>query len=530
MGQSIDRRHLFRIGAGATLGLAMPRIARAQSSKTITAVMHAPLRATDPIMTTAWTARNHGYMIYDTLFSTNSKFEIKPQMVEAWEVSADSLTYTFRLRPGLKFHDGTAVTSSDVIPSLQRWARRDTMGQKLFEFVAELKAVDERTFRMVLKEPCGFVLAALGKPTANVPFIVPARIAATPADQAITDHLGSGPFRFVTSEFQPGSKAVYEKNPDYVSRDEPSDGTGGGKVVKIGRYEWISIPDFQTATNALVNDEIDYFEVPPHDHHPMIKRASNVEFTDYNTLGFSGMCRMNWLVPPFDKPEIRQAVLHAVNQKDWLDTQIGNPEYYKITPAIFVAGAPFESSVGWSTKADTARAKALLKEGGYKGEPITILHATDAPIITALGTVTAEALRSIGMNVNLQAMDWGSVVARRAKQQPPAEGGWSIYHSTWACADLINPIGNACINGRGKNGGFFGWVEDAELERLRDSFARSAAPSDQKGLADRIQARAYEVVTHVPTGQYNQPAANRKALKNIVRAPVPLFWNVDKTG
>jgi peptide/nickel transport system substrate-binding protein len=181
MGQSVDRRRLLQIGASATLGLAMPRIARAQSSKTITAVMHAPPRATDPIMTTAWTARNHGYMIYDTLFSTNSKFEIKPQMVEAWDVSADKLVYTFRLRPGLKFHDGAAVTSADVIPSLQRWARRDTMGQKLFEFVAELTAADERTFRMTLREPCGFVLAALGKPTANVPFIVPARLAAPPA-------------------------------------------------------------------------------------------------------------------------------------------------------------------------------------------------------------------------------------------------------------------------------------------------------------------------------------------------------------
>ena len=154
MGPSINRRRLLQVGAGASLGLAvpslaMPGIARA-STKTITAVMHAPLRATDPIMTTAWTARNHGYMIYDTLFSTNSKFEIKPQMVEAWEASADSLTYTFRLRPGLKFHDGSAVTSADVIPSLQRWAKRDSMGQKLFEFVAELKPVDERTFRMVL--------------------------------------------------------------------------------------------------------------------------------------------------------------------------------------------------------------------------------------------------------------------------------------------------------------------------------------------------------------------------------------------
>jgi peptide/nickel transport system substrate-binding protein len=262
----------------------------------------------------------------------------------------------------------------------------------------------------------------------------------------------------------------------------------------------------------------------------MLSRAENVELTDYNVLGFSGMCRMNWLAPPFDRPAIRQAVLQAMNQKDWLDTQIGNPDYYKITPAMFIAGTPFESTSGWSTKADTAQAKELLKQGGYNGEPIVILHATDAPILTALSTVTAQGLRAIGMNINLVAMDWGSVVARRAKQSHPSEGGWSIYHSSWVSTDLTNPIGNACVNAKGKNGGFFGWAEDAQIERLRDDFARSSALPGQKDLADKIQRRAYEVVTHIPTGQYNQPAANRKKLRGIVKAPAPLFWNVEKTG
>jgi peptide/nickel transport system substrate-binding protein len=530
MAFSINRRNLLQLGGGSLASLAMPNIASAQSTKTITAVMHAPLRISDPVITTAWTARNHGYKIYDTLFSTNSKFEIKPQMVDSYEVSADRLIYTFHLRSGLTFHDGAPVTSADVIPSLQRWARRDSMGQKLFEFVAELTAVDARTFRLTLKQPCGFVLEALGKPNANVPFIVPARIAATPADQAITDYVGSGPFRFVVSEFQPGSKAVYERNPDYVSRDEPSDGTGGGKIVKIDRFEWIGMPDFQIAANALISNEIDYFEAPPHDLMPMLSRAPDVELTDYNVLGFSGMCRMNWLAPPFDRPEIRQAVLHAMNQQDWLNAQIGNPDYYKVTPAMFIAGTPFESGNGWSTKADTSRAKELLKQGGYNDEPVVILHATDAPILSALSTVTAQTLRSIGMNVNLVAMDWGSILARRGKQDPPSQGGWSIYHSTWASTDLMNPIGNACVNAKGKNGGFFGWAEDAQIEKLRDDFAKSASLNDQKAIADNIQTRAYEVVTHIPTGQYNQPAANRKSLRGLVKAPVPLFWNVDKIG
>ena len=526
----IDRRHLLKLGSAGALALSMPRIARAQSSKMLRAVMHAPLRISDPMFSTAWTARNHGYNIYDTLFSTDSNFQIKPQMVEAYETSTDGLIWTFQLRSGLKFHDGAPVTSADVLPSLTRWSKRDSMGQKLMEFVVEMTALDERSFRIKLSQPCGFLLQALGKPNSNVPFIMPARIAATPADQAVTDYVGSGPFRFVTSEFKPGSKAVYERNADYVSRNEPSDGMSGGRVVKIGRYEWISMPDMQTASNALMNNEIDYLEMPPHDLMPMLAKAPGVELTDYNPLGYVGSCRMNWLAPPFDKLEIRQAVLHALNQQDWLDAQIGNPDYYEVTPAMFIAGTPFASSSGWSTKADVALAKDLLKKGGYKGEQIVIPHPTDVPILIALGTVTTQALQAIGMNVALVPMDWGSVLARRAKQDLPSQGGWSMFHSGWAATDMMNPLSNAYINAKGKNGGSFGWAEDAAIETMRDDFAKTSVASDQKKISENIQKRAYDVVTYIPTGQYKNPAANRKSLKGIVKAPVPLFWNVEKIG
>ena len=526
----INRRGLLKMGGVGAMALAMPRLSFAKPTQTLRAVMHAPLRVTDPVFSTAWTARNHGYNIYDTLFSVNSKFEVKPQMVDTYEVSADKLIYTFHLRSGLKFHDGAPVTSADVIPSLQRWAKRDSMGQKLMEFVAELKAVDERSFRITLNQPCGFLLQALGKPNSNVPFIMPARIAATPAEQAVTEYVGSGPFRFIASEFQPGTKAIYERNPDYVSRDEPSDGMSGRRVVKIGRYEWISMPDMGTAINAITNDEIDYVEVPPHDLIPTLSRADGVELFDYNELGYVGTCRLNWLAPPFDKPEIRQAVLHAVNQKDWLDVQIGNPAYFKETPAMFIAGTPYESNSGWSTKADLKLAKDLLKQGGYANEPIVILQPTDIPLLTPVTNVTAQALRALGMNVQLLAMDWGSVLARRAKQDPPTQGGWSIFHSAWAGTDMMNPLGNAYVNGKGKNGGTFGWSDDAPIEKLRDDFAKSDSLPAQKAIADDIQKRAYEVVTYIPTGQYKQPAANRTSVKGLLKAPVPLFWNVDKVG
>ncbi|MEA2892866.1 MAG: peptide/nickel transport system substrate-binding protein, partial [Bradyrhizobium sp.] len=191
--------------------LAMP--AQAAGTKTITAVMHSDLRVTDPIITTAYITRDHGYMVYDTLLATDSNFKIQPQMAD-WKVSDDRLTYTFTLRDGLKWHDGAPVTAEDCVMSLQRWGKRDGMGQKLMNFVAGLEATDPKTITLKLKEPYGLVLESIAKPSSVVPFMMPKRIAETPADKAIAEQIGSGPFKFVAAEFQPGVKAVYEKNKD----------------------------------------------------------------------------------------------------------------------------------------------------------------------------------------------------------------------------------------------------------------------------------------------------------------------------
>jgi peptide/nickel transport system substrate-binding protein len=525
-----SRRALLKAGGAGLVAGMMPRLARAQSGKTIRAVMHAPLRATDPEINIAWTGRNHGLNIYDTLFATDSKFQIKPQMVETYEVSADGLTYTFHLRSGLKFHDGAAVTSADVIPSLQRWARRDTMAGRMMSYVAEFKAVDQRTFQMVMKAPYGLVLQTLGKPSSIIPFILPARLAMQPPEQPITEFVGSGPFRFVASEFRPGSVAVYERNSDYVPRQEASDALAGGKVVKIDRYEWISMPDPQTAVSALKNHEIDFLEVAPHDLLPSLAESKDITIADYNPQGFMSVCRMNWLTEPFNRPEIRQAVMYASDQVDWLDAQVGNPEYYQASAAMFGVGTPLASEAGWNTKPDLPRARELLKKGGYNGAPVVMLQGTDSPLLFGSSTVTAQKLRALGMNVEVLTMDWGSVLARRVKQDSASQGGWSMYHYVTTTTELMNPIANTLVDTRGKAGPFPGWPEDAQIESLRDKFALESNPDQQKAIAEKIQARAYEVVTHIPGGQIRQPVAHSKTLKGIVPAPAPLFWNVEKTG
>ncbi|HUA54058.1 MAG TPA: ABC transporter substrate-binding protein [Candidatus Sulfotelmatobacter sp.] len=503
-------------------------VAPARAETVIKAVMATPARILDPIFTTAYAARDHGYMVFDTLFALDANFKVQPQMLKDWTISDDKLTYTFTLRDGLKFHDGAPVTSDDCIASIKRWGAVDGMGQKLMDFTKEMVAVNDKTFKLVLKEPYGLVLQSLAKPSSNVPFMMPKRLADTDPHQQIKEQIGSGPFKFVQAEFNPDVKIVYEKNTDYVPRSEPPSWGAGGKVVKVDRVEHINMTDSQTIANALIAGEIDWVEFPAYDLIPMLKNDPKIKIENLNPLGSTNMVRMNQLWPPFDNPKIRQAVLHAINQEDYLEAQVGNPEYYKKCFAMFVCGTPLATDVGASQKPDLELAKKLLKEGGYDGTPVVVMQPTDIAILAPLAPVTVQAMRAIGMKVDMQSMDWQTLVARRAKQDAPDKGGWNMFHTTWVNADMLTPVQNLGVNGRGKVGGWFGWPKDDEVEKLRDQFARETDPEKQKQIAADIQKRAYDDVMWIPTGIYYQPTAWRTTLTGVLQAPVPFFWNIEK--
>ena len=512
----------------ASAVLAQPAVA---AGKTITAVMHADLR-TPGMQTTAYIVRDFGYMVYDTLLAEDANFKIQPQMAE-WKISDDKLTYTFTLRDGLKWHDGTPVTAEDCVASLKRWGKADGMGQKLMDFTASIEATDPKTITLKLKEPYGLVLESIGKPSSIVPFMMPKRLAESPPDKPLPELIGSGPFKFVTSEFQPGVKAVFEKNKDYVPRKEPPSWTSGGKVVKVDRVEWITMPDAQTAVNALQSGDIDFMEVPSFDILPVLEANPEIKVDTLNKLGNQTVGRMNFLLPPFDNVKVRRAAFLALNQKDILDALIGNPKYYEVCGAVFVCGTPLATDVGSETlvKGDgMAEAKKLLAESGYDGTPIVIMAPGDVVTLKAQPIVAAQLLREAGFKVDVQATDWGTVISRRALQKPVKEGGWNMFFTNWVAADVINPVANVCIGGKGTKGGWFGWSEDAKVEALRDDFVRASSPEEQKKIAAAIQKEDYDQVIYIPLGQFTQPSAWRKSLTGVLDGPAtPIFWNIDKS-
>jgi peptide/nickel transport system substrate-binding protein len=514
------------LAAGALLPMA--RFSSAQSTKTLKAVMHSDLKIIDPIWTTAYIARNHGYMIYDTLFALDDKLEPRPQMVESWTVSDDKLVWTFYLRDGLKWHDGSDVTVEDVIPSLKRWIAKDTLGGLLGRSTAEIKKIDQLAFQIVLKEPFGLMLKALAKSSSVPLFIMPKKVAETPVSQQIADTTGSGPFIFKRDEWKPGERAVYVRNPAYVPRKEPASGLAGGKVAKLDRVEWVWIPDAQTQINALLNGEIDVIEQPSHDLLPVLEKDKNIEIVVLDKLGNTYILRMNWKQPPFNGLRYRRAVEVALNQQDFLKAVIGDPRYYKVCKSMFGCGTPLENDAGMKgiLESNFEESKRMLKEAGYDGTPIVLLQTSDLGVLTNLAPVAKTLLERGGFKVDMQTMDWNTQAARRAKKDPVAAGGWNISLTASAAVLLLDPVNNHYAEASGDRAQF-GWPLDEEIEKLRMAFLREADPKKQLEIAEKVQQRIMDQGVTVPLGQYVQPLARRKGVTGNLESPVPVFWNVE---
>jgi peptide/nickel transport system substrate-binding protein len=360
---------------------------------------------------------------------------------------------------------------------------------------------------------------------------MPERVAKTDPFQQIKaeDTIGSGPFKFVKEEWKPGDKTVYVKNPKYKPRSEPASGMSGGKIAKVDRVEWVAMSDQQTVVNALIGGEIDMIESPQHDLLPLMEKSGKVDLVNTNPWGNQYIFRFNQKHPPFDNPKVRQALLYAFNQKDFLDAVIGDPKYYKVCKAFFMCDTPFASTKGWEDKLESNfdKAKALLKEAGYDGTPVVLMHSTDLYVLTNLAPVAKSLMERAGMKVDMQSMDWSSLVARRAKKEPPAQGGWNAFLTSSAAVDIVNPASHAYINASCDKA-WFGWACDPGMEELRGKFVSEVDPAKQKAIAEAIQLRASEIPTHIFAGQWYAPIARAKNVTGNVVSPVVVFWNVEK--
>jgi peptide/nickel transport system substrate-binding protein len=531
----MDRRAFLKATAGvfAASGLAAPAIGQRADARTLRIVPHADLTNFDPIWNSAYIARNAGMLVWDTLYGMDADLQPQRQMVESEEVSADGLVWTFRLRPGLKFHDGEPVLARDAVASINRWAAREPMGGMIKAIENELVAVDDRTFRWSLKKPFPKMLLALGKLATPCCFITPARLAATDPFKMISEYVGSGPMRFVRNEWVPGARSVFEKFPGYIPRPEPASWLAGGKRILVDRIEWLTMPDPATASAAMQNGEIDWWEVVLPDMVPLLRKNRNVAVDIADPMGMVGYLVMNHLLPPFNDVRARRAVLMAMSQEDYMRAFAGGDDsLWKPMPSYFTPGAPLYNEESGDIlkgprKLDAAR--RLLAESGYAGQPVTFMAVQDLTHFKVWGEVTIDLLKRLGINVDIAAIDLGTMFARRTQKAPPAQGGWQMYLNVNTGTDFIDPA-NKLLRSTGELVGN-GWSASPAVEAGIAAWYAATSLDEEKQIARRVNKAAFDHVVYAPLGMCVRHFAWRKSLAGVTpRIPLPFPWGVSKAA
>ena len=524
------RRRTFIATATSAAFAPMAQPAIAAPAKTLIFVPQANLTSLDPVWTTATTTRNFAYMVYETLYGRDQAFVPQPQMVQGHVIADDGKRWTMTLRDGLVWHDGTPVLARDCVASLQRWLKRDTVAVTINARVDAIEAPDDRTLVWRLRKPFPLLPHFLSKVQPQ-PVMMPERLALTDPFKQITEIVGCGPFRFVADEYVSGSRAVFTKFDGYTPRPEPASYAAGGRRVLLERVEWRIIPDSATAANALTAGEVDWLELPQPDLVPMLKGKSGVSTGLLDIYGTVGVLRPNHLVAPTNNPGLRRAMFAAVNQRDVMIAAMGEDERtWRAPMGYFLPDSPWANDAGMDfvrTPHSIDAVKRMLDQAKYGGEKIVFLHPTDQVAYNAFSTVVVDSFRKVGLNVDEQMTDWGTVVQRRPSKETLDKGGWSMFPAGAPGPEFVDPLlANTLRSNGGK--GWFGWPDDPVLEAAYEAWIDAPDPTEQRRQAVAFQTACFTSVPSIPLGQYLPQAAWRSNVTGILKGSAPVFWNVDK--
>ncbi len=521
-------------GAAATLGagLAAPRVARAAT--VLRFMPQADLAVLDPVQSTSVVTMQHACLVFDTLFGVDEHGRTQPQMVDGHTIEDGGHVWRMTLRDGLLFHDGTPVLARDVAASIRRWGSKDAFGLGLTAALDEIAAPSDKVVVFRLKRPFPLLAEALGKVGVNTAVIMPERLARTPAATQVTEMVGSGPFRFVAADRVPGSLAAYEKFAAYVPREGTTSLLAGPKRAYLDRVEWHTIPDSATAAAALQSGEMDWWEAASVDNLPTLRARRDIVVRVQAYPGYAAAMRPNCLQPPFDNPAIRRAVMGGIVQTDFMTAASGedralwrdhvgffHPESAMANDAGMAALSPDPLS-----PARLDRVRRDLAAAGYAGQRTVLMGGTDRPIINAMAEVAADMLRKVGMNVDYQPTDWGSVLSRANSREPVERGGWSLYITGYYGSSVVSPAPHNWLRGNGA-ASIAGWPDSPRIEALRDAWFTAPDLQAQQAIARDMQAQAFRDVPYYPLGLLTDVAAWRSTITGILPG-LALFYDVKK--
>jgi peptide/nickel transport system substrate-binding protein len=527
----MSMRQFFLFAAGA-LGLATS-VAQAQSpAKVLHVVPSADVAELDPTRAANQIGRIYSQMVFDTLFALDHTLSPKPMMVEKEVASDDGLTYSFTIRPGLTFTDGSAVTTRDVIASIERFENGGSVGAQLKARTASMNVVDDRTFTLVLNQPFGLVEFALGGGGAPIAGIMREADAKRGNNVPLTNPVGSGPFIYNAAMRESGHRVVFDRNPDYPARSEPPDGAAGARIVKVDRVQFDILPDPTTAANAMATGEEDFWDTVTPDLIPFLK-SHDVVVRRTTSLPSVVWIRPNFELPPFNNVKARQALALLFDQAEFMQA-VAAPGQWSKCFSFSICGSVYGTEVGSEAyqKPDRAKAKQLLADSGYKGEPIVIVGTPQLPIINEVSQIMAQNLRDIGANVDLQMGDWATVFTRvNTPHLPMSHGGWNLVGTYSLGGTWFNPLTNVSLDSScGEHAtASMGMPCDPEGEKLRQAVLAARGQAAQNAAFETFQKHAWQFIPYIPGGQFDINNAYRKNISGVLDGYVIIYWNIEKS-
>ncbi len=522
------RRTVLQTAAGLGL-LAAPRIARPERSKVLRFVPTSDLVVLDPTLSSGRAERNHAYVVFDTLYGLDETFAVHPQMAAGHTIDDSGKRWTITLRDQLQFHNGEPVRSRDVIASVRRFCARDRFGGLLMAVTDEIAAPDDRTIVFRLKKPFRHLALTLAGGTIYTPAIMPETLALTDPFKPVAEIVGSGPFRFLASEHEVGRRTVYERFAGYVpaGEGEPSY-LAGPKRAYFDRLEWVSIPDAATVAAVLRTGEVDWWDIAPPDLRPDLARDEKLILATSQVQRAICFLRFNNLFPPFNNPAVRRALLGAVDQADAMRAINGEDRAgWNDRIGLFCSGTPLANDAGieaMNAPHDYARVRRELTDAGYHGEPVVALDAVTPPGMHAISLIGADALRRAGMNVDVQTMDFPTLLRRRASRQPPGQGGWNAVCGVLDNSVSFVPAANPWLRCNGP-AAFDGWPSAPRIEELLQAWLDAPDLDAERRICRELQTQFWQDVPYIPMGEYYQWTCFRASLTGVPKG-FPLFYGV----
>lgn len=477
------------------------------------------LKSVDPQWTTLIVTAHVARHTMEGLFQLDDSFSPAPMLVDSWDVSDDGLTWTFGLRDGLVYHDGRAVTASDVVGSFDRVKEKAGMYKRLMgEFGAEMSATDDATVMVTLSEPTALVLDSIHTNQSFAPYVLPEEIHTLPQSESAQDVMGTGPFKFVS--WAPGDRWIAERWVDYAKRDEPTSALAGGHTVYVDTIEWIEIPDMASRIAALTVGQVHALDEFKADFVPQIKDNPDLNLF-INKPGNGTAVWVNHLKPPFNDKRVRRALQLAYPMERALTAAVGDPEFWSLCTnyqACFTRWDTDAGAEGHYNVQDVEAAKALIAEAGVEGMEVRVMQPLDMPVLPDLAAVTAEVLTELGFDVDLQPMDWATLGTRRADPEL-----WEAFHTWSGTGRVLGPLTNTSLQ---KDGWFNRYQDETgQMTELMNNFARAKSAEEQFAIWEEINAFAFEDMPTIRIGDFYPPLASRKEVKGWNPIPFPVLWD-----